>query len=322
MSPLVECVPNFSEGRRPEVIEALIAAIKKVKGAKVLHHTSDADHNRTVITFAGPPEGVSEAAFRAIAKAAALIDMEQHQGVHPRMGAADVVPLVPLRDITLENCAELARRLGQRVGDELKLPVYLYEAAATRPERVNLADVRRGQYEGLKQEIMLPQCQPDFGPAEVGRAGAVIIGARTFLVAFNVFLKTDDVHVAKEIAAKIREANGGLRGVKALGFLVRGKAQVSLNVLHFTRFPQTPLPHIIAVIQSEAEQRGTTIDYTELVGLMPQHALTTPHLAADAHMAKYTIFPDWFWKQCARVLKLRDFSRDRLLEAALRKARL
>ncbi|MCU0513291.1 MAG: glutamate formimidoyltransferase [Anaerolineae bacterium] len=322
MTALVECVPNFSEGRQPAVLAALAAAISGVKGVKLLHQTADADHHRSVFTFAGPPAPVTEAAFRAIEVAARLIDLTQHRGEHPRLGAADVVPLVPLRDITLAQCAALATDLGQRVGTALQLPVYLYEAAATRPERVNLADVRRGQYEALRDEITQPARQPDFGPAQVGPAGAVIIGARQFLVAFNVYLHTDDVSIARQIAAKIRMANGGLPGVKALGFRVQGRAQVSLNIVHFTRFPARPLPHIVAIIQAEAEQRGTGIEYTELIGLIPQHALTTPQRAAEANMTRYTVFPETFLLKCARLLHLRDFTPERVLEVALRRARL
>jgi glutamate formiminotransferase len=189
MTQLIECIPNFSEARRPEIIDQIIAAIASVDGASLLDRSSDLDHNRTVLTFAGVPAAVEEAAFRAIKTAAELIDLNQHRGAHPRIGATDVCPFVPLSEITMGECVELAKRLGQRVGSELSIPVYLYEAAATRPERANLENVRRGQYEGLKTEIKSdPNRKPDFGPAKLGTAGATVIGARSPLIAFNVYL--------------------------------------------------------------------------------------------------------------------------------------
>ncbi|MER3514825.1 MAG: glutamate formimidoyltransferase, partial [Chloroflexota bacterium] len=201
MKRLVECVPNFSEGRRREVIEAILAAIRSVDGVIVLDHHSDVDHNRTVVTFVGPPEAVLEAAYAAIAKAAQLIDLDHHRGEHPRIGATDVVPFVPLEGVTMEDCVALARQLGERVGKELGIPVYLYEAAATRPDRENLENIRRGEYEGLKAEIAThPDRAPDFGPARLGPAGATVIGARPFLIAYNVYLTTSDVEIAKKIA--------------------------------------------------------------------------------------------------------------------------
>ncbi|HIQ04859.1 MAG TPA: glutamate formimidoyltransferase, partial [Anaerolineae bacterium] len=271
MQPLVECVPNFSEGRRKEVVDAIAAAIGSVEGARVLDVEMDADHNRSVITFVGEPDIVVEAAFRGIARAAELIDMEQHHGEHPRIGAADVVPFVPVRGVTMDDCVQLARQLGQRVGDELGIPVYLYEAAATRPERRNLADIRRGEYEALKEEIGRdPNRDPDFGPARVGSAGACVIGARQFLIAFNVYLNTDDVRIAKRIARAVRHSSGGLRYVKALGLLVGGRAQVSMNLTDFTR---TPVFRVVEMIRREAERYGCAIERSELVGLIPQQAL-------------------------------------------------
>lgn len=271
MQSLVECVPNFSEGRRPEVIRAIRDAIAGVLGVRVLDVHSDADHNRSVITFVGPPEPVLEAAFQGIAAAARLIDMERHRGQHPRLGAADVVPFVPLRGVTLADCVALARRLGQRVGGELGIPVYLYEAAATRPDRVNLADVRRGEYERLKEEIATnPDRAPDFGPRAVGSAGACIIGARMPLIAFNVYLNTSDVSIAKAIAKAVRYSSGGLRYVKALGVEVGGLAQVTMNL---TDFRHTPLHRVVELIRREAARYGTTIRRSELVGLIPQEAV-------------------------------------------------
>ncbi len=273
MQPLVECVPNFSEGRRPAVIEAIAAAIRAhaAAGIRLLDIESDADHNRSVFTVVGPPQAMMEAAFDAIRTAAGLIDLEQHRGAHPRIGATDVVPFVPLRGVEMADCVTLARQLGQRVGEELQIPVYLYEAAATRPDRVNLADIRRGEYEGLKTEIGVnPDRRPDFGPCRLGPAGATVIGARTFLIAFNVYLTTPDVEIARKIAKTVRQSSGGLRYVKALGLSVNGKAQVSMNL---TDFEKTPIHVAVELIRREAQRYGVTIESSELVGLIPQQAL-------------------------------------------------
>lgn len=267
---LVECIPNFSEGRRPEVIDAIRAAIAS-ENVFLLDVSSDADHNRTVITFAGEPEAVVEAMFRGAQVAVREIDLDAHEGVHPRLGAVDVVPFVPLRDVTMAECVRLAEWLGERVGEALGIPVYLYEAAARRPERVNLADVRRGGYELLKQTIgQDPNRTPDFGPAQVGRAGAMIIGARGPLVAFNAYLNTDDVALAQDIALTIRESGGGLPYLKALGLLVAGQAQVSMNIIDYR---QTSLFRIMERLHAEAALRGVSVTHTELVGLIPEVAL-------------------------------------------------
>jgi glutamate formiminotransferase len=292
---LVECVPNFSEGRRPEVIDAIVMAIASVPGVAVLDRTSDADHHRSVVTFVGEPAAVVEGAYKGIQKACELIDLDQHRGQHPRLGAADVIPFVPLEGVTLADCAALARQLGQRVGSELDLPVYLYEAAATRPERINLADVRRGGYEALKENIGIdPDRAPDFGPSAVGRAGAVVIGARQPLVAFNVYLTTDDVEIAHQIALAVRHSSGGLRGVKALGMLVGGRAQVSMNLTDITR---TPLARVVEMVRREAGRWGVAVHHSELVGLIPQAALIE---AAQ-----------WY-------LQLDGFKSDQILETRLR----
>jgi glutamate formiminotransferase/formiminotetrahydrofolate cyclodeaminase len=268
---IVECVPNFSEGRRPEVVQAIVEAAASVPGVLVLDVQSDGDHNRSVVTLAGPPEAVAEAAFRSIQRAAEWIDMDEHEGAHPRIGATDVVPFVPVSGVTMEACVEIARRLGERVGRELGIPVYLYEAAATRPERINLADVRRGEYEGLKAAIETdPDRAPDFGPAHLGPAGATVIGARPFLVAFNVYLSTGDGSIAKQIARAVRHSSGGLRHVKALGLLVEGQAQVSMNLTDFRR---TPIHRALEMVRSEAMRYGVTVTHSELVGLTPQEAL-------------------------------------------------
>jgi glutamate formiminotransferase / formiminotetrahydrofolate cyclodeaminase len=271
MTQLIECIPNFSEARRPEVIDQIVAAIQSVGEVKLLDRSSDLDHNRTVLTFAGPPAGVEEAAFRAIKTAAELIDLDSHTGAHPRMGATDVVPFVPLSGATMEDCIAIAKRLGQRVGTELSIPVYLYEAAATRPERANLENIRRGQYEGIKAEIESdPQRKPDYGPSKLPKAGATVIGARNSLIAFNVYLTTDDVDIAKKIAKAVRQSSGGLRYVKGLGLLVDGRAQVSMNL---TNFRETPIARVVEFIRREAERYGVGIHHSELVGLIPQDAL-------------------------------------------------
>jgi glutamate formiminotransferase/formiminotetrahydrofolate cyclodeaminase len=270
-TPIVECVPNFSEARRPEVVAAIRQAIAAVAGVSVLDQHSDLDHNRTVITFAGPPQAVEEAAFRAIAKAAELINLDEHRGQHPRIGATDVVPFVPITGVTMQDCVDMARRLGQRVGEQLGIPVYLYEEAATRPERKNLEDLRRGEYEGLKEEIVTnPERAPDFGPARLGPAGATVIGARHPLIAYNVYLTTDEVTIARKIAKAVRHSSGGLRYVKALGLLVEGRAQVSMNL---TNYRQTPLARVVEFIRREAQRYGVAIHHSELVGLIPEEAL-------------------------------------------------
>ncbi|MEI6289729.1 MAG: glutamate formimidoyltransferase [Chloroflexota bacterium] len=270
MNKIVECIPNFSEARRPEVVDQIVAAAASA-GVKVLDRSSDNDHNRTVLTFAGSPGNVEEAAFLAIKKAAELIDMDKHSGEHPRIGATDVVPFVPIAGVTMAECVDMARRLGERVGLHLGIPVYLYEVAATRPERTNLEVIRKGQYEGLKLEVVTaPERKPDFGPAHLGSAGATVIGARAPLVAFNVYLTTGDVSIAKSIAKAVRQSSGGFRFVKAAGFLVDGKAQVSMNL---TDYRQTPIARVVETIRRETARYGVGIHHSELVGLIPQEAL-------------------------------------------------
>jgi glutamate formiminotransferase len=287
MRKIVECVPNFSEGRRQEVIDQIAAAIATVPGVRVLDVQSDADHNRTVVTFVGEPATVEEAAFRGIEKAAELIDMNLHRGEHPRLGATDVVPFVPIENVTMEDCVALARRLGERVGRELEIPVYLYERAATCPERQNLANVRRGEYEGIKAEIATrPEREPDFGPRRVGKAGAIAIGARPPLIAFNVYLGTADVEVAQAIARAVRHSSGGLRYVKALGLLVKGRAQVSMNL---TDYRQTPVHRVIEMIRREAERYGVSVVESELIGLTPNEALVE---AAEFYLQLGSFSPD------------------------------
>jgi glutamate formiminotransferase / formiminotetrahydrofolate cyclodeaminase len=271
MTALVECIPNFSEARRPEVVENIALSITSVKGISLLDRSSDLDHNRTVLTFAGPPEAVEEAAFLSIKTASELIDLNQHSGQHPRIGATDVVPFVPISDTTMDECIAIAKRLGERVGGDLQIPVYLYEAAATRPDRMNLENIRRGQYEGLKAEIQSdPDRKPDFGPAKLGTAGATVIGARNPLIAFNVYLTTAEVGIAKKIAKAVRQSSGGLRYVKALGLFVDGQAQVSMNL---TNFHETPIGRVVEMIRREAQRYGVEVHHSELVGLIPLAAL-------------------------------------------------
>lgn len=295
---LVECIPNFSEGRRKEVIDAILDEIKSVEGVKLLDMEMDADHNRSVVTFIGEPEAVKEAAFRATKKAAELIDMDQHKGEHPRMGATDVIPFVPISDVKMEECVEIAREVGERIGRELGIPVYLYEEAATRPDRVNLADVRRGQYEGIKEEIgKNPDRKPDFGPERMGKAGATAVGARMPLVAFNVYLGTDDIKIAKKIAKAVRHSSGGLRFVKAMGFEIkeRGLVQVSMNL---TNYKKTPIYRVFEMIKSEASRYGVNVVEGEIVGLVPEDALL------DA--AKFYLRLNNFKKMQVLEKKMRD----------------
>jgi len=268
--PLVECIPNFSEGRRADVIAAIVSAMQRAAPIHVLDTSSDPDHNRTVVTFVGTPEAVERAAFAGIKTAAELIDLTQHVGEHPRLGAADVVPFVPIRDVTMDDCVAIAQRLGQAVGEELGIPVYLYEAAATRPDRENLADLRNSkfQFEQLREVIGTdPDRLPDFGPAVLGTPGATVIGARPPLVAYNVYLNTADVRIAAEIARAVRHSSGGLRYVKAAGFLVEGQAQVSMNLTHYQK---TPVYRVVELIRREAARHGVMITHSELVGLAPQ----------------------------------------------------
>ncbi len=273
MDKIVECVPNFSEGRRAEVVEEIVRAMT-IAGVKILDREMDADHNRSVITLAGAPAAVEDAAFRCVATAARLIGMDAHRGEHPRIGATDVVPFVPVRGVTMDDCVAMARRLGERVARELDIPVYLYERAATRPERRDLAYLRRGEYEALKREIATnPDRAPDFGPSRVGKAGATVIGARPYLIAYNVNLATSDLAIAKEIAATVREKNGGLKSVKAKGFLLREKniAQVSMNLTDFT---VTGMLTAFDTVKAEANKRGVQVLESELIGLVPLEALT------------------------------------------------
>ena len=274
MKRLIECVPNFSEGRDLTKVDALADAMSGVPGAWVLDRTSDPDHNRSVITLAGEPEAVSEAAIRGVGKAAELIDMTLQSGAHPRIGATDVLPFVPLEGISMEECVALARRVGREIWERYQIPIYFYEAAATRPERVNLENIRKGQFEGLFADALRdPDRSPDIGePRLHPTAGATAVGARKLLIAYNIHLNTNDVTVAKKIAKAIRFSSGGFRHVKAIGveLKARGVAQVSINL---TDFEQTPLHRVFETVKREAERHGCAVTGSEIIGLIPRKAI-------------------------------------------------
>src|SRR5262244_304310 len=271
MSTLVECVPNFSEGRDARKVDAIVEAMK-VDGVYLLDREMDADHNRSVITLAGDREAIAEAAIRGVGKAAELIDLNTHQGAHPRMGAADVVPFIPIEGVSIEDCVAMARHVGAEIWKRYQVPVYLYESAAATPERQKLENIRRGQFEGIRADIETnPARRPDFGDPKVHpTAGATVVGARKFLIAYNVFLNTPDVDVAKKIAKAVRFSSGGLRFVKGAGFLVRGLAQVSMNL---TDFEQTPVHRVFELVKREAARYGVAPVSSEIVGLIPKKAL-------------------------------------------------
>jgi glutamate formiminotransferase len=268
---LVECVPNFSEGRDAAKVDAIVAAMK-IPGVYLLDREMDADHNRCVITLVGEREAIQEAAILGVGKAAELIDLTQHQGAHPRMGASDVIPFIPIEGVTIEDCVAMAKHVGAEIARRFAIPVYLYEAAATRPERQNLENIRRGQFEGIRAEIAeKPERQPDFGEPRVHpTAGATVVGARKPLIAYNIFLNTADVEIAKKIAKAVRFSGGGLRFVKGAGFLVRGMAQVSMNL---TDFEQTPIHRVFEFVKREAQRYGVVPVSSEIIGLIPKRAL-------------------------------------------------
>src|SRR6266700_2020340 len=271
-SPLVECVPNFSEGRNAATIDALRRALSSVPGVRLLDVQADAAHNRSVFTLVAPPDASVEAALAAMRVATERIDLSRHTGEHPRMGATDVVPFVPVRDVTMDDCVALARRLAERAAAELQIPAYLYAKAATRPERERLPDIRKGEFEGLRERLGKdPAADPDFGPQRIHpTAGATAIGARPSLVAFNIYLDTRDVAIAKEIAKQIRTSSGGLPAVQASGVEVGGKAQVSMNLLDID---VTSPAAVFTAVESAARQRGVGILTSEVVGLIPERAV-------------------------------------------------
>ncbi len=304
MPGLIECVPNFSEGRRPEVVEAIVRAVGQIEGVTVLDHSRDETHNRSVVTFAGNAEPVVRAGTAAVGRALELIDMAEHQGAHPRIGAVDVIPFVPLGTTRLEECVDLARRFGEQIAARFDLPVYLYGEAALVPERRRLANVRRGQYEVLREEIATnPARRPDFGPARLHpRGGAVAVGARKPLIAFNINLRTDDLALAIRIANTIRESSGGMPAVQAMGVLLENRgsppmAQVSTNLVDWER---TGIPQVVREVRRLAREAGTDIDHCELIGLAPTGALL--EVAADA-------------------VGLADFSADQALELRIARER-
>jgi len=297
MRKIVECVPNFSEGRRPEVIEKIVNVIKSVNGVSMLDQEMDGDHNRAVISFVGEPEAVLDAAFKAVKAAAELIDLTTHSGEHPRIGATDVVPFVPIAGATVEECIEMAKRLAKRIADELSIPTYLYELAATRPDRVDLAQIRRGEFEGLREAIRTdPERAPDFGRPELhSTAGATVVGVRAPLIAYNVNLATTDLRIAERVAKAIRFRDGGFRFAKALGFEVKEKGcvQVSINMTDYTK---TPLYRVFETVKREAARWGVNVIESEIVGLVPQGALNAS--------ARY-------------FLQLNSFKKDQVLENRL-----
>lgn len=300
MAKLIECVPNFSEGRRPEVIKAICEAITSVPGVTLLDSEMDGDHNRAVVTFVCHPDQVVEAAFRGYAKAAELIDMRTHHGEHPRMGACDVCPFIPLSDVSIEDAIELANKLAKRVGDELQIPVYLYEDAATSTKRKNLANVRMGEYEGIRDSIESDDTRiPDYGPRKMNlKSGSTAIGVRFPLVAFNVYLGTNNKEVADKIADAVRSLTGGYRFVKALGFDIkeRGQVQVSMNLVNYTK---TPVFRVFETIKAEAARYGVNVTSSEVIGLVPNDALVA--------------VSDYY-------LRLEKFSKNQILEEKLKMA--
>jgi glutamate formiminotransferase len=273
MAKIVECVPNFSEGRDMVIIEKIVDEVRKVEGVKLLDYSSDADHNRTVVTLVGSPEAAAEAAFNLAKKAAELIDMTNHQGGHPRMGATDVVPFIPVRDMTNEETIEIAKGVAKRIGEELNIPVYLYEDAASVPGRKNLADVRKGQYEGFFEKIKNPEWAPDFGPAVMNeKSGCTAVSSRVPLVAFNVNLGTNNFEIADKIAKTVRFLGGGLRFVKAMGVTLedRGIVQVSMNLVNYEK---TAVYRAYEMVKMEAQRYGVPVVGTEVIGLTPMKAL-------------------------------------------------
>ncbi len=296
LSAVIECVPNFSEGRDRKVVDAIVAAAA-AGGGKVLDVELDANHNRSVVTIAGPADAVLESAFRSVRKAADLIDLNLHHGEHPRMGAADVVPFVPLAGASMADCVSLAERLGKRIGDELGIPVFLYGEAARTPARRNLADVRKGQFEGLREAIGRdPARKPDFGPERIHpTAGATAVGARFFLLAFNVYLDTPDVSIAKKIAASIRESSGGLKAVRALGLYMadRNQAQISMNLVDYRI---TSPAAALEAISMMAAEHGASVTESEFVGLVPRDAIL---------------------KTAAESLRIKEFREDCLIETRI-----
>lgn len=314
MAHLVECVPNFSEGRRSEVVEGLAHAVSVVSGVFLLDKTMDRDHNRSVLTFAGPAAAVTDSMEAAVALAIQRIDMNAHEGQHPRIGAVDVIPFVPLGETTMDECVELARAFGKRIAERFDLPVFLYAKAATRPDRVVLADIRRPQYEGLRDQIALPDQGPDFGPPRLHpTAGAVAVGARPFLIAYNINLEGDDLELAKRIAKLVRESSGGLPRLQALGLYLNdlGVAQVSMNLLDHT---VTPIWQVWETVERAAREDGVDLRESELIGLCPLAALVD---VADHIGVPTSATDEERITRAARWLRIRDFDPMMALELRL-----
>jgi glutamate formiminotransferase len=270
---IIECIPNISEGKRPDVVAAIAAAVRRVPGVRVLDVSSDPAHHRSVLTLAGDAASLKAAVLILFEETLAAVDLSSHRGEHPRLGAVDVVPFVPIEGVTMADCVALARETGEAVAARFGVPVYLYEEAATDPARRNLEDIRRGEFEGLATKMVAPGWAPDFGPAAPHpRAGATVIGARMPLIAYNINLATDRLDVAKKIAAAVRQSGGGLRFVKAMGVMLgdRGVAQVSMNL---TNFEKTPIPRVFEMVKREAQRYGVSVLESEIVGLIPQAAL-------------------------------------------------
>jgi glutamate formiminotransferase len=293
LNKIVECVPNFSEGRDKEKLERIVDEVRKQEGVKLLDYSMDKDHNRSVVTFVGEPDMVIEAAFNACKKAAELIDLRTHKGEHPRMGATDVIPLIPIKNISMQECVEYSKKLSKRIGEELNIPVILYERSASRPEREDLAFIRKGEFEGMFEKLKQKEFQLDFGPDKPHEsAGVTAVGARMPLIAFNVNLNTNNLDIAKKIAKAVRGKSGGFKYCKALGFELKERniVQVSMNMVDYTK---TPLYRVFQVIENEANRYGVNVIGSEIVGLVPLNALVDT--------------ADYF-------LKLEDFSYDRVLE--------
>src|SRR3954452_14643057 len=317
MARLVECVPNFSEGRDLVKVDAIAARVSAVRGVHLLDRTSDRDHNRSVLTFAGTTEGVTEAMMGAVEEALAPIDIRFHEGQHPRVGAVDVIPFVPLGETSIAECIELARRFSRDVAERFELPVYLYARAAQMPAREVLADIRRPQFEGLRDLISTPEYTPDFGPSAIHPSGgAVVVGARPFLIAYNINLESRDVAVAKDIAKRVRERNGGLPRVQALGLFLDDLncAQVSMNLLDFNI---TPIWRVWEAVGAAAQEHGIMLRESELIGLAPLKALTdvADHIGVDpsqADVERITRAAEW--------LQIRDFDPSMALDLRLAEA--
>ncbi len=273
MARIIQCVPNFSEGRNKDTIEKIVEEVRKMEEVKLLDYSPDKDHNRCVVTFIGEPEKVIEAAFNACKVAAELIDMSKHNGEHPRMGSTDVIPLIPISDVTMEECIGYSEELGKRIGEELDIPIFLYEKSASEPYRENLAEVRRGQYEGMSEKLKDEKWNPDFGPNKLNvKAGVTAVGARMPLVAFNVNLDTDNLDIAKRIAKGVRGSSGGYRYCKGLGIEIKERniVQVSMNMVDYTK---TPLYRVFDTIEREANRYGVNVIGSEIIGLLPMNAL-------------------------------------------------